>query len=444
MGDDLFAVSSRYIDGGVADGPVNRVSNQLSELAEDLAVVESFSHVVAFRTDDGLVLFDTATPQLGPGALAALRTWTDERVNTIVYTHGHIDHVGGAGAFVAEAADQGQPRPAVVAHAAVPARFGRYDLTNGYNTIINARQFGGGRPAGAPGAMGGPSRSESRLGLGTWPRDWVRPSVTFEDRMQIVVGGLRFELRHHLGETDDHAWAWFPDRKTIASGDFLTWIFPNAGNPQKVQRYPLEWSRALREMASLEPEVLLPAHGLPITGTSRIQMVLGDAASALESLVSQTLALMNQGARLDDIVAAVRLPDEVVTKPWLRPTYDEPEFVVRNIWRLYGGWYDGNPSRLKPARDESLAAEVAALVGGVDRLVVRAEELAATDEDESLRLACHLIEYAAQAEPENVGVHRARADVYLRRRKSELSLMSKGIYGWAASESAAKVGEPTG
>jgi len=25
--------------------------------------------------------------------------------------------------------------------------------------------------------------------------------------------------------------------------------------------------------------------------------------------------------------------------------YDDPEFVVHNIWRLYGGWYDGNPAR---------------------------------------------------------------------------------------------------
>ena len=29
--------------------------------------------------------------------------------------------------------------------------------------------------------------------------------------------------------------------------------------------------------------------------------------------------------------------------------------IVRNIWRLYGGWYDGNPARLKPAPDEALS-----------------------------------------------------------------------------------------
>ena len=52
------------------------------------------------------------------------------------------------------------------------------------------------------------------------------------------------------------------------TGDFVIWNFPNAGNPQKVQRYPIEWAAALRAMIAKEPELLLPAHGLPIAGRS--------------------------------------------------------------------------------------------------------------------------------------------------------------------------------
>ena len=62
------------------------------------------------------------------------------------------------------------------------------------------------------------------------------------------------------------------------AGDFVIWNFPNAGNPQKVQRYPLEWAAALREMIAAGPELLVPAHGLPIAGTARIAVVLGDIA----------------------------------------------------------------------------------------------------------------------------------------------------------------------
>ena len=45
---------------------------------------------------------------------------------------------------------------------------------------------------------------------------------------------------------------------------------------------------------------------------------------------------------------------EVLALPWLRPFYDEPEFVVRNIWRTYGGWWDGNPAHLLPPRQAAL------------------------------------------------------------------------------------------
>jgi hypothetical protein len=39
---DLLTLSSRVIDSGVVDEPVNRITNELSELADGLAIVESF------------------------------------------------------------------------------------------------------------------------------------------------------------------------------------------------------------------------------------------------------------------------------------------------------------------------------------------------------------------------------------------------------------------
>ncbi|MDZ7679342.1 MAG: alkyl sulfatase dimerization domain-containing protein [Acidimicrobiales bacterium] len=425
---DLLGLSAHIIDGGVADEPVNRVTQELSEITDGISLVESFSHVVAVRTDDGLICFDTSGARTGPAVVDALRAWTDDPLHTLVYTHGHVDHVGGSGAFVADAHERGAGAPDVLGHENVLARMDRYDLTNGYNVTINARQFGGRRGAGA-------------LGLGDQARflaeDVARPSTTVGDALNIRIGGIDIELRHAKGETDDHLWAWLPQHRAICSGDFLIWNFPNAGNPQKVQRYPLEWARALRDMIAVEPELLLPAHGLPIAGRERIAMVLDDVATALEALVSDTLALMNEGATLDHIVNTVTVDPDLLAKPYLRPLYDEPEFVVRNIWRLYGGWYDGNPSRLKPAPDAVFATEVASLVGGVEPLVDRARALADAGD---LRLACQLVELATQAAPDDLDAHGARAEIYQARRRAESSLMAKGIYGWAARQSRERAG----
>jgi alkyl sulfatase BDS1-like metallo-beta-lactamase superfamily hydrolase len=421
---DLLDLSARFIDGDSADvgdlGPVNRINLELSELADDLAMVESFSHVVAFRAGDGLVLFDTTLEALAPTALSRIRGWDDGAVSTIVYTHGHIDHVGGGSVILAEAAHRGDPVPRIVAQEAVLDRFARYDLTNGYNAHINFRQFA---RSGLMKLDAGPS----------FPTGWAEPDLTYRDHLDLTVGDQRFELHHTRGETDDHTWTWVPDHRAAVLGDLLIWAFPNAGNPQKVQRYPWDWARALREIAALRPELLLPAHGLPVGGAERVQRVLDETATALEGLVTATLDLMNQGATLDTIVHTVKVPDHLLDRPYLRPVYDEPEFVVRNVWRQFGGWYDGNPARLKPPPDAELAAEVALLAGGPDALATRALALAeaATDAD-GLRTACQLAEWAVQAAPGDAAALDAVRQVYDRRRRVESSLMAKGIYGEAA------------
>ncbi len=425
---DLLELSARIIDAGRADESVNRVTQELSEIGDDLAVIESFSHVVLLRTDEGLVAFDTSSGISGAACVDSLRAWSNDPVSHLIYTHGHVDHVGGSGAFVADAVDRGHARPEVVAHEAVRERFDRYRRTNGWNVAINQRQFGWL-------SGGGLGMNDANKFL---PRSTAEPDVTYRDTLTLDAGGVPIELHHAQGETDDHTWAWLPEQKAICAGDFLIWNFPNAGNPQKVQRYPEEWAVALRAMAAMEPELFLPAHGLPIGGKERIAMVLDEVATALEDLVAAVLERMNAGARLDEIVHEVKVPDAVLARPFLRPFYDEPEFVIHNVWRRYGGWWDGDPSTLKPAPARVLAQEMASLAGGALTLAKRADELAAAGD---LRLACHLAEMAGLAAPEDHAVQTLRADVYERRHKAESSLMAKGIYASAVRESKVALGE---
>ena len=383
----------------------------VEELADGVAFVPSFANVSALRTDEGLVLVDTGSAPLAQHVHGTLRTWDASPLHTAVYSHGHIDHVFGVPLFAAEAAENGWPAPKVVAHEALPARFDRYVLTAGYNEIVNQRQF---------------SMPDLR-----WPREYHYPDVTYAGAMDLSVGGLDLRLTHCRGETDDHTWTWVPSRKVLCCGDLFIWASPNAGNPQKVQRYPREWAAGLRTMAELGAELMLPGHGVPIAGADRIRQALTESAELLEHLHDETVAMMNAGARLDDIVHTVKAPQHLLDRPYLRPVYDEPEFVVRNVWRLYGGWWDGDPSRLKPSPAGVLAAEIASLAGGAERLAQRALAVA---EAGDLRLAGHLAELAVQAAPESPVAQQAQQQVYAERARTEASTMAQGVFRWTSEQ----------
>lgn len=379
------------------------------EVAPGIGFLPSFCNVMPIVAGDAMVLVDTSSPLTAAQNFERIREWSSLPLHTAIYTHGHIDHACGMGPFDEEAREAGRPRPRVVAHDAVRARFRRYARTAGYNGVINRRQFG-------------------FTGL-EWPTEYREPDLTHLDGVDLSVGDRRLRLRHARGETDDHTWVFLPDERVLYPGDLVIWCVPNAGNPQKVQRYAGEWAAALRNMLACDPEIMLPSHGLPVVGAERVRTILGETAELLESLEDQTLALMNAGAALDEVIHTVEAPAHLLERPWLRPIYDEPEFIVRNLWRLYGGWYDQNPAHLHPAPEAVLAREVAELAGGAAVLARRARALADAGD---LRLAGHLVRFAEQADTDDPEVRTAAAEVWGLRSEASTSLMAKGIYNAAA------------
>ena len=247
--------------------------------------------------------------------------------------------------------------------------------------------------------------------------------------MSFRRGECTFELHHARGETDDATWTWVPERKVLHPGDLFIYAVPNAGNPQKVQRYLSDWAAALRTMAGLGAELLLTGHGLPIFGAERIEVALSDTAELLETVEGQTLALMNQGKSLDHIIHTVEIPRRLLERPYLRPVYDHPQFLVRMVWRRYGGWYEGEPDNLLPAPRAHQAKEWVALAGGLERVLARAAQLLA---DGDSRMACHLVEYAALAAPTSAEMHQLRAQAYAARSADQDSQMARNILNHAS------------
>ncbi|HEY2105373.1 MAG TPA: alkyl sulfatase dimerization domain-containing protein, partial [Candidatus Binataceae bacterium] len=368
------------------------------------------------KTDEGLVLVDTGSYSNQDQTLALVRTYSTARIHTVIYTHGHLDHAGGMAPITAEAGRNRVSRPRVVGHRAIAERLDRYKRAADYHRRADELVFGS---------------------AAAFPSDYVYPDTYFDHQLNVVAGAEKFQCHHARGETEDHCWIYIPSAKVLCTGDFFIWAAPSAGHPLKAQRYARDWAEALRAMAKTGAEVLLPGHGSPIFGAMRVRQALNDTAEYLTQINDQALTLINQGATLDEVAHSVKPASALVEKPYLAPIFDEPEFAARNVWRVNCGWYDGVPAHLKPAPHSDQAREIADLAGGVERLLQRA---LARMEEGALAMACHLIEWAAAAAPQEATVHEARARIYAARAAQSESTLSYRIFSAAAAQSASKAG----
>ena len=94
---DLLEISSRIIDSGVVDQPVNRVTQRAQRARRrpgDRGELQPLRRLRQWRRVGLLRCIGGAHRRRQ--YVAALRGWRPDRVGHLVYTHGHADHVGGS------------------------------------------------------------------------------------------------------------------------------------------------------------------------------------------------------------------------------------------------------------------------------------------------------------------------------------------------------------
>ena len=379
------------------------------EVAPDVLIHSDFVNTYAVRLGGELLLVDPGFSHLGSAVRAGVRAWSDLPLRAAVYTHGHADHAFGLKAFL-DAGDS----PQIIAQENCPRRFRRYRLTHGWNAHINQRQFSLPEPM--------------------FPDHFIEPTMTFRDALVQRIGDSEVHFTAAKGETDDGTYIWIPRRRLLFTGDLVIWQAPNCGNPQKVQRYPVEWAEALETMAGLGAEWMFPGHGLVVQGEQAIREMLSNTARYLRGIIDQVLVRMNRGETPEQIFHAVEPDPQLAALPYLQAHYDHPKFIVRNLLRLWGGWWNGNAGDLLPATWERQAQVIAEMAGGVAALV-RAGRQHLADGDSVM--AAHLAEWATRADAASREAQELKRDVYEKRLREEPSLMAQGIYRAARNDARA-------
>jgi alkyl sulfatase BDS1-like metallo-beta-lactamase superfamily hydrolase len=396
---------------------------QLEVIEPGIAMFHGFANV-AFAFGNGEMLAaDTSSAQMGALAVKAIREVTGEPFAFLIYTHGHGDHAFGTEAFINDNLSRGYPRPKIWAHEDVGARFQRYRRTRGWQTHINALQFGARIPSIAT------FRDES----------FTLPDLTFRDMQLLELEREPVELRHAMGETDDATWVWMPRRRLAMVGDLIVSSLPNTGNPNKVQRYTLEWAEALEQIAARKPRIVLPGHGPAYQGEDRCHELLTETARALRFIHDEVVARLNRGQWPIDIFEAdIKLPDELASKPFLRPVYGCVPFVVRDVIRRYAGWWSGQPAQMFPAKRSEVAAEILGLCGR-DELIARARALR---DDNQLKAALALAEMALDANASDAEAIGLNAEILDAIAGAEPSFIARNFFHGAARDLRARLKTP--
>lgn len=148
------------------------------------------------------------------------------------------------------------------------------------------------------------------------------PTVTFQDRMALDVGGLRFDLVHKPGHTPNSIYIELKALGIIFSGD----LFCELGLPAFVEAKLFDWLDAARFLETVDAEWIVPGHGL-VSRPTDVKMF----REKMESLVEEVADGLKRGDPRDKLAAEIRFEDRIHVSTGGSPSY--PDHLIELFQR---------------------------------------------------------------------------------------------------------------
>jgi cyclase len=262
---------------------------------------------VAIVNERDVLVFDTNTrPSSARLVLAAIRKLTDKPVRLVVNSHWHPDHWSGnevyaaafpEAEFVSTALTQQFMR---TVSGAWPAQL-KEELKSREEAWTKAVASGA-RLDGTPLTPQGRKEDEEDLAdyrslvdeLSRVRR--VYPTATFVNALTLQRGTREIRLLSVTGDAEGTAVLYLPKEKILVTGDAVSYPIPYITPP------PSRHAAALRELARLDVEVIVPGHGPAFRDRNFLEL----EAELLETVVKDVRTSLQSGMRtLADVQAAV-------------------------------------------------------------------------------------------------------------------------------------------
>jgi glyoxylase-like metal-dependent hydrolase (beta-lactamase superfamily II) len=343
-------------------------------ITDFIFMVKDISNAYLITTGDGDLMVNTGFVTSADRNVALLAPHRTGPLRHIIFTQSHADHYGGAPAFretgtklIAQERFDDNRRDMMFLQPYFGPRTGKLWAS----TV---------RRSGPPPVI---------------PE--IVPDIVFEDHHAFEQGGRQFELLSTPdGETTDSLAVWMPEERIVFTGNLFGPVFLSmpflctirGDKPRSVRSY----LSSLERVRDLGAEILITGHGEPIRGAERIRADLDRMHGAVSWVRDTTLAGMNAGKTVHQLMREVALPRALKIGEF----HGKASWAVRTIWEEYSGWfhYDSTTSLYGVPRS-SVDADLVELAGGADVLARRAAE-----KSEPLE-AIHLLDIALGAHPAN-------------------------------------------
>jgi glyoxylase-like metal-dependent hydrolase (beta-lactamase superfamily II) len=220
--------------------------------------------------DDAVLVADTqATPAMAQDVIRRIREVSDKPIKYVVLTHYHAVRVLGASAYGAEQ---------------IIASEDTYDLIVERGEQDKASEIG----------------RFPRLfqNVDSVPPGMTWPSITFRNKMTLWLGKLEVQLLQiGRGHTKGDTIVWLPGERACLSGDLVEF----SATPYAGDAYFSDWPQTLRNLAALQPKVLVPGRGAALTDETTVAQGLNETADFVAALYASVQAGVARGDTLNKV-----------------------------------------------------------------------------------------------------------------------------------------------
>ncbi len=285
----------------------------------------------------------------------------------VVYSHTHSDHWGGVAGT----------SPRSDARVIAPEGFAEFVLAESLvaseglgprNAFMYGEHLRSG-PCGHVDCGLGKATEGGRLSY-LAPTDLIGPAGG-----ELTIDGVEMHFQFAPGEAPTGMHIYLPRQHVLHVADncyaSLHNIYTIRG---ALSRDAALWSASVGRALEFEAaEIIIGGHHWPRWGKERARDFLTQQRDALKFLHDQAVRLMKLGYTAHEAANTIELPRELARQWHLRGYYGTIAQNVRGIIHHYLGWYDGNPATLHPLPPREAAAKLIDYMGGVDRVLERAQ-----------------------------------------------------------------------